>query len=1207
MANEKDLKIRVPVSPEIDKRAVSNLNRDLKNLEKNLGGINISYKNLAKISQMNVGQLKRLSDNAETLGDKLSEAAQKAYKDLGRTTKKISEAEKKAGKLARTASEAGGKGDKPGQDKAEKEYKDVTSSLTKLNTKLNQQIKTVHKHRIESDKAFKKQQEHIKRAQSIASLKPADAAKGIASGLSRALTSGKASGVLGGLGSAASSGVHGIISAKIKSSADDKAAAASSAALKKGATPEAAAAAGSDASAKSMASAGEALGGAAAGMMAVGAGLALFVKMLMMASDHMTKLNKTLVAGTGLANDFAMTGDAYRQTIDGMRQAAMSSRGALLKFGMDSDKTLQIINAFGKNATGSLGKTSVMLKNMGGDNLGQGMETFAKNAHIYGRALGMDSVEIAGMMGDMVSDIGNTADNAMQTVGNLVKTASTSGMPVQKFMDVFREALPNVDLFTNRLEQLTGTIKLLSKAMSPKDVKDFMSVMNKGFDQMDIQRRTHMALLVDYAGGKGTQSKIMKGSVERGIDAMSDELPDSLKQAFRDAFKSADPMKAVGDVAAKAVANGAQPAFIGDALDLARTAVSQRKGEKGDVLETATSMRNADALARMETLERVAKSMGKSLSGLGEVTAAKFVGEDGYKAVLKLNNTMVFYQSMIESQGITHSNSINANLLKLWKQKHVTDKRDEKYFKSDMKALASQPDKTEFRNMIMSATTMKDKEDAAASKPAKTAEDLAAEQYNATTSVGDKLDNVVGYWLEKIFGVVQPILNTLDSFFEAFTSDPERRIQIAAEKQNLDIQMKAAEIATDNQKNWSTGMDKSQKDSLSGMSQIIKEAANTKVTAEQTVLDSSGPGNPVEIHQKAKGIWGGVNNPGIMNKLQPILSQIGKMSVKSFDNQKGKTGKDGTFFRSGDKTVDDTFRALLDKHDSKGAQKFAQDYIQTAFVKGDSTRAMNIVSAVGGALAESGVVINSGDPNASHTPLSLTKEQTELARQDADFSQEYASGIKALGSSVGSPSVASGTSSDVTKNAVSNQNDIATAVVSHADTASDHADTAKEQLTTAVDQYDATSDVLSLLKKGVKFEDSWMSSKLKTMLDKVVLDNVQTALLEYALLTNPDKVANFVKSQRGMDPGMSGTSGIMGAVLGNFLEGKRSGGYTGDGPAGKPAGIVHKGEYVVPKSGALVTSGGGRTVNVGTVNVHIQTNDPHAVKHAIDEVFNHGH
>jgi hypothetical protein len=69
------------------------------------------------------------------------------------------------------------------------------------------------------------------------------------------------------------------------------------------------------------------------------------------------------------------------------------------------------------------------------------------------------------------------------------------------------------------------------------------------------------------------------------------------------------------------------------------------------------------------------------------------------------------------------------------------------------------------------------------------------------------------------------------------------------------------------------------------------------------------------------------------------------------------------------------------------------------------------------------------------------------------------------------------------------------------------------------------------------------------------------------------------------------------------------GGYTGDGPRNQPAGVVHKGEYVVPQNGTLVTRGDNvQTVEVlsrmlrvlerieaqgpGTLNATIYTNQP---------------
>lgn len=63
--------------------------------------------------------------------------------------------------------------------------------------------------------------------------------------------------------------------------------------------------------------------------------------------------------------------------------------------------------------------------------------------------------------------------------------------------------------------------------------------------------------------------------------------------------------------------------------------------------------------------------------------------------------------------------------------------------------------------------------------------------------------------------------------------------------------------------------------------------------------------------------------------------------------------------------------------------------------------------------------------------------------------------------------------------------------------------------------------------------------------------------------------------------------GVQGPVLPPF----DGGGYTGNGPANQAAGVVHKGEWVVPQNGALVVRGnsGGTGLNIGTVI--IQGND----------------
>lgn len=72
----------------------------------------------------------------------------------------------------------------------------------------------------------------------------------------------------------------------------------------------------------------------------------------------------------------------------------------------------------------------------------------------------------------------------------------------------------------------------------------------------------------------------------------------------------------------------------------------------------------------------------------------------------------------------------------------------------------------------------------------------------------------------------------------------------------------------------------------------------------------------------------------------------------------------------------------------------------------------------------------------------------------------------------------------------------------------------------------------------------------------------------------------------GGEGGGGGTRRTGGAGVGGFAE-FAGGGYTGDGPAGEVAGVVHRGEYVVPRGGALVLEsgrGGGPTIVVQQLN-----------------------
>lgn len=113
--------------------------------------------------------------------------------------------------------------------------------------------------------------------------------------------------------------------------------------------------------------------------------------------------------------------------------------------------------------------------------------------------------------------------------------------------------------------------------------------------------------------------------------------------------------------------------------------------------------------------------------------------------------------------------------------------------------------------------------------------------------------------------------------------------------------------------------------------------------------------------------------------------------------------------------------------------------------------------------------------------------------------------------------------------------------------------------------------------------ETWSSDSL-TYVDtlKSGLDEIEAKIAHLTM-------APFVVTLKVNEPGGGGGGGNSGGVGQQYGIGEwATGGYTGDGPAGEVAGLVHRGEYVVPRGGALVldrkSESGGPTIIVQQLN-----------------------
>ena len=720
------------VQPELDKRMSAKALKDTENLYKKLSKVKLNWSQLSKESVKNVKQLRDIADAAEAFSTKLSQGAKKSFKELSKLGDELEEAQEKASEFrdqmnrAKTAS-------------GKKHAAAGLASAQKQIMGLNKQIKD-HK---EISKSYGKELTSVIRAQKNYKKSLEKAANYSGKNFLEDVTSGLKSGGKGGLLK-----VLGASARMSHANIARKGLAAGA-----GGSPAAAAgASAADASAVGLADASMAMARVVPVLAAVAAAVGAVWKVITAASDHQTKLNKVLTDGTGTVNDFVKNTDAYRQTIDELRTSAQANSYEMLKFGKNSEDTLKIVNAYAKTSTGSLIKTRDTLASLGGGSVTVGMNNMAKISVAYGKALGMEATEVASMMGSFTTETGYSAGLIQDAMGNIVKSAATANMPMTKFMDIFRRVLPDVELYQNRLEELTGTIKLLSKSMSPKDVQNFMDAFAKGFQGVDFKQRLKTVLIT----GTGFVSKTLDKDFGMKAKVMAQNFskygikPDEFEKAYKGGTKSMADLISRAQGSASQQGEKINGTVISNAMKLASYEAARKKG---GALNLATAMRGGGMYATYKILKQQSQTFVKGFDGLSEhVIKQTGITEQQYEALRSTDLAMQGFKSELSMYGKTSSVSMNKGLRQaIAMRKHMGNL--EKVTEKDL-VNATEED-------LFTASQMADD----LKETQQTAEDLAIEQTTATLSISEKLDNVIGFLLEKIFTQLTFLVDIVDKLY----------------------------------------------------------------------------------------------------------------------------------------------------------------------------------------------------------------------------------------------------------------------------------------------------------------------------------------------------------------------------------------------------------------------------------------------------------
>lgn len=996
-----------------------------------------------------------------------------------------------------------------------------------------------------------------------------------------------------------------------------------------------------------------AMGAVAKALPALTAAVGLFTmfwQALSAASDHLTKLNKTIIDGTGTANDFVANSDSYRGVINDIQTASVKASGALLKYGANSETAAKMINKFASESSGSLIKTRNSFIDMYGS-LDVGVEKFTINSLAYGRALGMEGEEVASMMGKLVSEAGYQAEDVQGIMENIVKTAATVNMPMTKFRDIFKSVIPEVELYKNRMEELTGVMKLLSRTMSAKDVKQFMESFAKGFEGTDFRSRLKTVLMV----GTDKVSKALEMDFGAKAKKMAESFakygikPEEFAAAWEKGESGIQGLIATARGRAASQSIPIQSQDISNLLKLTRNEASRRKG---DPLSMATAMRGAGLVGTYKILKEQSQRFTKGFDGLSEhVIKQTGITEAQYESMRNMSQTIEQQQTELKMYGKTSSKTMNQAL------KETVSQR--KTVKNGQETL-EQAMRTATEDELLVAAEASNKQDSILSAE-EISQGLAAEQTTATMSISDKISNVIAFLLEKIYKyALEPILDAIDSIWAWVVGDKSAKSIDQLVKSYDNSEKDKAKVEQFKMIGESMRTSLSEGDIPTAISKAV-EASGGDIgwdTDTLTYAFSQASGGDQELakalmSQFNKTYAWGIKSQGMSEEkaFENALSTTIGTSFGDKDDKEAKANATTAIMMSLAKTGINSGKVMTDAAINadyeKGAgerlngrveskrqtqtaeeQKRAKEEAEAADLETD----MIPIDGSGGVASLSGVASNFGEslsnifgsgpgsaPSAAVSASTQIPTESYNKMRDAENITKNAPFVNTTGrgpaptereKQKGPKGVAAayGSTGDAIKKllmSVSGEGGASGEAGASADPVKVAESTLKTAETTTTNTADTSKKLTDLsgeLRSGIIYESSFFNKYFKKM-EEVMLKSLRTALLEQVLIElKAGDDANFKEALLDEKKGGANLIGMgTDAMLG--MEKDKDGKYKVPGVQGTKAigGIIpatgkylmHRGENVTPVHGGGIGIGnrGGGGSGIGVVNVVINGTD----------------
>jgi hypothetical protein len=140
--------------------------------------------------------------------------------------------------------------------------------------------------------------------------------------------------------------------------------------------------------------------------------------------------------------------------------------------------------------------------------IGEFSTEMVHTAVAYSRTWGVSLSEITQLQGEMTSEMGMGLESIQQSFKMMNRAASESGIAANKFFSIIRNFSADMSLFNLRMEDVVGTMKQLSKTMSPKAAAQFLQTITSFYKGQGLKERIGTTL---KAGGEEGWGDVAEG------------------------------------------------------------------------------------------------------------------------------------------------------------------------------------------------------------------------------------------------------------------------------------------------------------------------------------------------------------------------------------------------------------------------------------------------------------------------------------------------------------------------------------------------------------------------------------------------------------------------------------------------------------------------------------------------------------------------